>query len=252
MQTAALEAASVSGTYRALETPAAFLRARIQEIRREYRGVNVTIPYKEAVIPFLDELSTEAQAIGAVNTILNENGKLIGFNTDAPGFLAGLDEAAISYTNRKALILGAGGAARAIAYALKHEGAQVAVHNRTQDRAEELARHFDILTIATGLLEPAIKSCDLLINTTSVGLKDPSSSPLPAGLLPKHGVVVDIVYNPLQTKLLLEAQTAGLKTLGGLPMLVWQGALAFEIWTGKKASLADMYRAARDHLVGHV
>lgn len=248
MQTAALEAAGVEGTYRAMETPPAFLRARMQEVRRECRGVNVTIPHKEAVIPYLDELSTEAQAIGAVNTILNDNGRLIGFNTDAPGFLAGLDEAAISYTNRKALILGAGGAARAIAYALHHEGAQVAIHNRTHDRAEALAEQLNVLSLSTGLLEPAIKSCDLLINTTSVGLKDPSSSPLPAGILPKHGVVVDIVYNPLVTKLLTDAQNAGLKTLGGLPMLVWQGALAFEIWTGRKASLADMYQAARDHL----
>lgn len=248
MQEAALEAAGVFGTYKALETPAPFLRARLQEVRREYRGINVTIPHKQAVIPLLDEVSLEAQAIGAVNTILNENGRLIGFNTDAAGFMSGLDEAAISYIHKKALILGAGGAARAIAFALKQAGAQVAIYNRTPEKAQELAQAFQLTALTPILLEPAVRTCDLLINTSSVGLKDPHTSPLPEGLMPLHGTVIDIVYNPLQTKLLKEAEALGLKTVGGLPMLVWQGALAFEIWTGAKADIARMYAATKKQL----
>ncbi len=248
MQEAALRSAGLEGSYRLLETPPAFLRARLQEVRRVYAGVNVTIPHKETVLPYLDGLSPEAQAIGAVNTIVREGDRLIGHNTDAPGFISGLDEAGIAYRGRRALILGAGGAARAVAYALKEEGAQVALYNRTPERAKALCQALGLHLVTVESLEIAVRSADLLINTTSVGLKDPSSSPLPPGLLPRAGVVVDIVYNPPITRLLREAQQAGLPTLGGLPMLVWQGALAFELWTGYRADVQAMYAAARAQL----
>ncbi|MGK0618325.1 shikimate dehydrogenase [Meiothermus cerbereus] len=247
MHEAALRAAGLEGTYLALETPPAFLRARLQEVRREFAGVNVTVPHKESVLDYLDEISPEARAIGAVNTIVCAQGRLIGHNTDALGFIAGLDEAGISYRNKKALVLGAGGAARAVAYALKEGGALVAVYNRTQSRAEALCNAMGLRLVTEPLLAAAVHGCDLLINTTSAGLKDPSSSPLPPGLLPR-GVVVDIVYNPPTTRLLLEAQQAGLPTLGGLPMLVWQGALAFELWTGIKPDVQVMYKAAQARL----
>lgn len=245
MQEAALKAAGLEGSYKALETPPQFLRARLQEVRREYAGVNVTIPHKETVLPYLDELSPEARAIGAVNTVVCDGHRLIGYNTDAMGFISGLDEAGISYRNKKALVLGAGGAARAIAYALKEEGVHVAIYNRTVERARELCETFGLHLVSPPLLEAAVKSCDLLINTTSVGLKDPESSPLPEGLLPREGAVVDIVYIPSNTRLMLDAQRVGLPTLGGLPMLVWQGALAFELWTGVKPDVRVMYEAAR-------
>lgn len=244
MHEAALRAAGLAGSYRALQTPPAFLRARLQEVRRAFAGVNVTIPHKERVLEYLDELSPEAQAIGAVNTIVCNQGRLIGYNTDAPGFLFGLDEAGIAYRAKKVLILGAGGAARAIAYALKEKAAHVAVYNRTQARAEALCEAMGLRLVTESMLEVAVRSCDLLINTTSVGLKDPSSSPLPPGWLPQVGAVVDIIYNPPTTRLLREAKEAGLVTLGGLPMLVWQGALAFELWTGIKPDVQVMYRAA--------
>ncbi len=248
MQEAALKAAGLEGSYKALETPSQFLRARLQEIRRSYAGVNVTIPHKEAVLPYMDELSPEARAIGAVNTIVCQEQRLIGYNTDAMGFISGLDEAGISYRNKKALVLGAGGAARAIAYALKEEGVHVAIYNRTVERAKELCETFGLHLVLPSLLDAAIKSCDLLINTTSVGLKDPQRSPLPEGLLPRQGVVVDIIYVPSNTRLMLDAQRAGLPALGGLPMLVWQGALAFELWTGVKPDIRVMYEAARARL----
>jgi len=248
MHEAALRAAGLEGSYQALETPGYHLRARLQEVRREYAGVNVTIPHKEGVIEYLDELSPEAAAIGAVNAIMRDGNRLIGHNTDGLGFVRGLDGAGISYRNKRALLLGAGGAARAIGYALKQEGVHVAVYNRTQKRAEALCEALSLHRVPETMLEEAVYNCDLLINTTSVGLKDPSSSPLPEGLLPRNGVVVDIVYNPATTRLMREAQEAGLAVLGGLPMLVWQGALSFELWTGVKPDIQVMYAAARASL----
>ena len=250
MQTAALEAAGISATYRPIETAPAFVRARLSEVRRDFRGVNVTIPHKEAVIPFLDGLSLEAQAIGAVNTIVVQDGRLIGYNTDGPGLLHSLDQARIEYKGRKVLLLGAGGAARAIAYSLKQAGAQVMISNRSPERAKQLGEAIGVGVVTGALLEAALKTCDLLINTTSVGLKDPQSSPLPEGVLPRHAAVVDIVYNPAETKLLRDAKGAGVQTLGGLPMLVWQGALAFELWTGVKPDVRVMYEAAEKQLAG--
>ncbi|MFN3390265.1 MAG: shikimate dehydrogenase [Meiothermus ruber] len=245
MHEAALRAAGLEGSYQALETPPAFLHARLLEVRRGFAGVNVTIPHKESVLEYLDEISPEAKAIGAVNTIVCDQGRLIGYNTDALGFIYALDEAGIAYRNKKALILGAGGAARAIAYALKEAGARVAVYNRTRERAMALCEAMGLQLISEPLLATEVLGCDLLINTTSVGLKDPGSSPLPPGLLPQAGVVVDIVYSPPTTRLLHEAREAGRVTLGGLPMLVWQGALAFELWTGIKPDVQVMYAAAR-------
>jgi len=245
MQQAALDAAGLEGSYRLLPTQPEFLRARVQEVRREFAGANVTLPHKEAIIPFLDELSDEARAIGAVNTIVNRAGLLVGLNTDAPGFLKSLEEAKIAYKHKRVLLLGAGGAARAIAYALKKGGAKVLVHNRTTERAERLAEELGVGFLSDAALSHALKTCDVLVNTTTVGMKNPAASPLEANLLPMRGAVVDIVYNPEITRLLLEAGNAGLKTLGGLPMLVWQGALAFELWTGHKPQVSAMYKAAQ-------
>lgn len=245
MHAAALKAAGLEGSYRLLPTAPEFLRARIQEVRREFAGVNVTLPHKESIIPYLDSLSDEARAIGAVNTVINRSGVLTGLNTDAPGFLKSLEEAALPYKRKRALVLGAGGAGRAVAYALKKGGAKVLVHNRTPERAMHLAAELGIGFLSDAALAHAVHSCDLLVNTTRVGLSDPDASPLEPGLLPKHGGVVDIVYNPELTRLLGDAQRAGLKTVGGLPMLVWQGALAFELWTGRKPDVRAMYGAAR-------
>jgi shikimate dehydrogenase len=245
MHEAALKAAGLEGSYQVLPTPPEFLRARIQEVRREFAGVNVTIPLKERVIPHLDELSDEARAVGAVNTIVNRSGLLVGLNTDAPGFLKGLEEAGIPYKRRRVLVLGAGGAARGVAYALKKSGAKVLIHNRTPERAEALAAELGVGFLTTAALAHALKTCDLLVNTTSVGMKDPDVSPLQGLELPRSGTVVDIVYNPQETRLLRDAQAAGLRTLGGLPMLVWQGALAFELWTGVKPDVDVMYASAR-------
>lgn len=250
MHTAALRALGLEGGYLALETPGEALAWRMEEVRREYRGVNVTVPHKEAVMPYLDFLSPEARSIGAVNTIVNREGRLEGYNTDAPGFLKGLEEAGIEYRGVKALILGAGGAARAIAWALRQAGAQVRIANRTLERAAQLQREFGLGEVTDDelVLSGMARSSELIVNTTTVGLQDPTATPLRAECFPERGTVVDIVYNPPETRLLREARAAGLKTLGGLPMLVWQGALAFELWTGLLPPVGVMYQAAREGL----
>ncbi|AEB11874.1 shikimate dehydrogenase [Marinithermus hydrothermalis] len=246
MHRAALQAAGLEGIYRLLETPPDELESRVMEVRRGYRGVNVTVPHKVAVLPYLDEVSPEVQAIGAVNTIVNEEGRLVGHNTDAPGFTRALEAAGVTARGLRAVVLGAGGAARAVVYALVQAGARVRVANRTFARAKALAEVFGAEAVPFEGPEfvRAVREADLLVNATSVGLNDPGASPIPEGVWPREAVV-DIVYNPLETRLLREARAAGLVAVDGLGMLVWQGALAFELWTGRQAPVAAMHAAAR-------
>jgi len=208
------------------------------------RGVNVTIPHKVAVVPLLDELSPLAQKIGAVNTVINDDGCLRGSNTDADGFLGPLLERGIDPQGRRVVVQGAGGAARAVSFILAERGAQLVLLNRKPERAIELAqvifrafqREVSALELNVSNLENVLGEADILVNTTSVGMApNDGDSPVPAGLLRPGLVVYDIVYNPVRTRLLREAEAAGATVIGGLDMLVWQGALAFEQWTGREA-----------------
>jgi len=217
------------------------------------RGLNVTIPHKVAIIPFLDKLDPLAEKIGAINTIVNEGGLLTGYNTDATGFLQALLERGIKPREKKVIILGAGGAARAISFILAERDASLVILNRYSARAEDLARRIaqffseEVKSLALNKenLKIALASADILINTTSAGMEpDVDKTPVPAELLKKGLIVFDIVYNPVKTRLLREAETAGAQTINGLDMLVWQGALAFEKWTGRKAPLEVMKREA--------
>jgi shikimate dehydrogenase len=220
-----------------------------------FRGINVTIPHKVAVMPFLDEIEAMAEKIGAVNTIENNNGKLTGCNTDAGGFLLALKQAGFEPGGKKAVVLGAGGASRAISFALAGSGAGLTILNRREelDWAEALAGS---LTKAAGKqaaalelndenLKKALEGADLLVNATSVGMHpDSDKTPLDKKLLRRGLIVFDAVYNPLQTRLMREAAEAGAKTISGLDMLIGQGALAFELWTGMKPPVAEMKKAA--------
>ncbi len=235
----ALQGLGLPGTYEALDTPLEALPARLAEVRRGYRGVNLTIPLKEAALPLLDWVSPEARAIGAVNTVLQVEGRLFGFNTDAPGFLAALRAGGFPLQG-PALVLGAGGAGRAVAWALKEAGLEVWVWNRTPERAEALAREFGLRAVPLAWA----KEARLLVNATSVGLKDSEATPLPPELFPEEGAAVDLVYQPLWTRFLQEAQARGLAVQTGLPMLAWQGALAFQIWTGLLPEARGMEEAA--------
>ncbi len=235
----ALSSLGLEGSYEALETPLEVLKDRLEEVRREYRGVNLTIPLKEAALPLLDWVSPEAQAIGAVNTVLSVEGRLLGFNTDAPGFLEALRAGGIPLQG-PALVLGAGGAGRAVAFALRGAGLEVWVWNRTLRRAEALAEELGLEAVS---LERA-REARLLVNATSVGLNAPEETPLPAELFPEAGAAVDLVYRPLWTRFLKEAKARGLRVQTGLPMLAWQGALAFRIWTGFLPDPKGMEEAA--------
>ena len=219
------------------------------------RGLNVTIPHKVAVIPFLDGLDELAGKIGAVNTIVNEDGRLTGHNTDAGGFLRALAESGIEPAGKKVVVLGAGGAARAIAFTLAGNGASPVIMNRKLEfgwavsLAGQLEQAFNIKVEALELsetnLEAALRPADILVNATSVGMSPGTNdTPVPRRLLKPELAVFDVVYNPRKTRLLTEAGAAGAVTISGLEMLVWQGALAFEIWTGRKAPVALMREEA--------
>lgn len=215
----------------------------------KFKGLNVTIPHKVSVIPFLDKLDFLAERIGAVNTIVNNDGILIGCNTDATGFLQALLEKGIEPKGKNVVVLGAGGASRAVSFILVEKGANLVILNRTLNKATELAnqiskifqREVKALPLDKDNLTKTLKEADILVNTTSVGMSPNSEETLVTSCFIKSSLIVfDIVYNPLKTKLLKEAETAGAKAIGGLDMLVWQGALAFEIWTGIKAPIELM------------
>ena len=214
------------------------------------KGFNVTIPHKVSVIPWLDGLDPLAEKIGAVNTVVNTDGELRGYNTDAEGFLQALLEHGIKPKGKRIAVLGAGGASRAITYILVGKGARVTILNRQQelDWAEDIAQLIrkdlgkEVKVLELGQLAGAIENVDILINATSVGMSPAAEeSPVSAHLLNKIPAVFDIVYNPMETRLLREAKAAGARTIGGVDMLAWQGALAFEKWTGQKAPL-DLMR----------
>jgi shikimate dehydrogenase len=222
------------------------------------RGVNVTVPHKQAVLPFLDRIEATAQAMRAVNTIIVEaDGSLIGDNTDAPGFIADLRAHGVEPAGRRVLVLGAGGSARAIVYGLAQARARhITVANRSVERGGRLLddlRPFLGATIAKVMAlpdgPPAIEA-DLIVNCTSLGMTPhQDTTPWPHDL-PLHSgqVVYDLVYNPADTLLLRQARRHGARAIGGLGMLIWQGALAFERWTGQPAPVEVMRSAAEEYM----
>ncbi len=201
-------------------------------------GFNVTIPHKTTIMDFLDQIDPLAKAIGAVNTVQNENGCLTGYNTDGPGFVKGLESMGADLGSRSALIIGAGGASRAIYFSMAQAGIkQIDLYNRTADRAEELVRTCPFKVRSKVLdretAEKSLHEYQLIVQTTSIGMF-PNLEGLPLSLdqLSQGTIVSDIIYNPLKTKFLEEASKKGAKIQNGVGMFVFQGALAFEKWTG--------------------
>ena len=224
------------------------------------RGLNITIPHKVAVIQFLDELDPLADKIGAVNTIVNDDGVLTGYNTDATGFLQALLERGIEPKGKSVVILGAGGASRAISFILAERGSSLVILNRTWNKAKICADRISEIFQgeATALklnrenLAAALSQADILVNATSVGMSpNINETPVTSNLLKPSLVVFDIVYNPIKTRLQREAEAAGATVISGLDMLVWQGALAFEKWTGLKAPVGVMREKVIDVLQRH-
>jgi shikimate dehydrogenase len=220
-------------------------------------GLNVTMPHKEAVISHLDQIDENAKFLGAVNTIHNRDGKLFGYNTDGVGALTALKENGANPKGKRVLLLGCGGAARAIAYTLSKEADELVILNRTVSEAKELAsllkKTLGKKVVAEELSADKIKAqiadSDILINATSVGMKPKANQSLtkPEWLKPNL-TVMDIVYNPMETKLVKDAKSAGAKVVNGLEMLIYQGAASFEIWTKKQAPVKVMREAALNHL----
>jgi len=247
MHNAAFQALGVKAVYGLLPTTPEDLAQAISGIKALHiKGVSVTIPHKEAVIPLLDELDPVAREIGAVNTILNRGGSLWGTNTDWLGVKKALEEV-VSLTGQRAVVVGAGGAARAVVYALKKARAAVEIYNRTWEKAQALAQDFGVEARPWAALGQA--DGEILVQTTSVGLKE-DRSPVPREILGRFKVVMDIVYDPLETRLLREARAEGCLVVNGLKMLVYQGAEQFKLFTGLEPPVELMEQAALEALKG--
>ncbi|MGN7177358.1 shikimate dehydrogenase [Cytobacillus sp. SAFR-174] len=219
-------------------------------------GFNVTVPHKEAIIPLLDELDPLAEAIGAVNTVVNQEGKLIGCNTDGSGFVKGLLNQNQSINDKKVLIVGAGGAARAIYFTIAKEApALLDICNRTPERAGQILNDCPFEVPARVLnrqkAEESLETYDLIVQTTSIGMHpEIGQSPLSVHNLKPGAFVSDIIYNPLQTRLLKEAAVKGAGVQNGIDMFVYQGALAFEMWTGIGPDIERMRQKVLNQLGG--
>ncbi len=257
-QNAALKHHGIDELFEAWPTHPDDLAAKVESFRADgFLASCVTLPHKQAVIPMIDELADTALAVGAVNWIINDNGHLTGHNTDSPGFLRALTELGeFDPAGKSALVFGAGGAARAIIHALKTAGvASMTIANRTVARAEELAADFsdDTLSInSCGLdaddLNDISLASDLLVNTSSMGMDGgpaPDATPVTADAISTHAVAYDAVYAPPMTPFLKEVEIAGAKSLRGFTMLLLQGAVGFELATGKPAPVDEMFEAVR-------
>lgn len=210
-------------------------------------GVSVTIPFKEEIIAWLDELDPQVALMGAVNTVVNRDGHLTGYNTDWLGAVAAL-RTHTTIEGQHFLILGAGGAARAIAFGIRQEGGEITVTDIDARRAESLAKEFGLKFL--GLEHLADCPASALINATPVGMSPQTEDiPLDPGLLDRFALVMDIVYRPLATRLLKEAGARGCQIIDGLQMLIHQGTAQFELWTGLPAPVEVMSRAAYEALV---
>lgn len=223
------------------------IRQAVEGIRGlNISGVSVTLPYKSAVIPYLDEVDEEARQMGAVNTVWNDRGVLKGFNTDWLGFVLSIKEH-LDIRGKRFAVLGAGGAARAVIFGLIREGGLPWILNRTDNKAEALAREFDCPFSPWSELFRL--EAEVLINTTPVGMAPATDqSPVPRNLLNKFPWVVEVIYNPLRTKLLKEAEEAGCRVIDGLGMFIHQGAEQLKIWTGQEPPRSFMRETVRNHL----
>ena len=252
----AFEATNTNGVYLAWEVDAAELAETVANIRRyQMYGINLSMPYKEQVIPYLDQLSAEACLIGAVNTVVNREGTLIGYNTDGKGFFKSLPSFKIS--RKRLVLLGAGGAAKAIlAQAILDGVSQISVFVRSSSM-EKTRPYLEKIQNATGFrvdlfaledvqdLQDSITKADLLVNATSVGM-DGTSQPIPTSIvLPEKLMVADVIYQPFETPFLKWARNQGNQSINGLGMLLYQAAEAFELWTGKEMPTDQIWESLK-------
>ena len=256
MHNAAIAALGLDYAYVAFHVRPDELRQAIEGMRAlQIAGLNVTVPHKQGVMAHLDEVSVEAVAIGAVNTVINRQGQLVGYNTDAFGILKSLKcDGGMERLPARVALLGAGGAARAILYALLQceEVERILLLNRTRSKAESLAEDLDRegRVVVEGMNASSVAEVELLINSTSVGMYPyEEASPLvDASVLHADMLVADIVYKPLRTRLMIQAEAVGARAINGLGMLAWQGARSFELWTGSTPPVDAMMAAALEQV----
>jgi shikimate dehydrogenase len=249
IQNAAFRLTNQNGVYIPLQCEAKDLEQAVASIRTfDIRGVNVTAPYKEQVIPFLDRLSPISQKMGVVNTLYWEDDQLMGTTTDPTGFLEGFKKQGHSFTDKNVAILGSGGTARTVAFALtteekvkniylvaRNKKKQEAIQKEIQD-----VNHFNIQLLNFAEYIDMFENCDVVINATTVGMPPSTDSPLPAKNISSNQIVYDLIYSPAKTPFIQEAQKAGAQYVGGLGMLIYQGMASFNIWTGQEPSDKDV------------
>jgi len=264
-QQAALDYYHLDIHYQLWETSPEKLKSTVAELKKPQNlGANVTTPYKETVLPLLDEVDEQASLIRAVNTIARKGDKLLGFNTDADGFITALrSEGKFSPEGVEAVILGAGGAARAVCFSLvQNKVSSLTIMDGILDKSKALAEHTNRYVTRAGLKTriavlpwqsvnsaDTFERCRLIVHCTTIGMKyspQQGQSPLSGDVIPEGILVYDLVFNPRVTPLLQLAQKAGADILGGLPMLVYQGAASFELWTGRKAPVDIMFNKAEE------
>jgi shikimate dehydrogenase len=261
MQQAAFDDQGIDATYELWDRAPIVLPETIAEIRGDdFLGANVTIPHKERVVPLVDRLTEEAQATGAVNTITREGRRLVGHNTDVPGFKVALDKlVGRQKMPRNAIVLGAGGGSRAVVYGLIREGFQrIVVFNRHLHRAEALVKHFGrsaahmelrAMPWHESIIESELAKSKILVNATSIGLTS-DVAPIAAEIIPPDLLVLDLIY--AKTRLLRDAEAAGATVADGELMLLHQGAAAFTLWTGRPAPIELMQRSLSEARAGGV
>jgi shikimate dehydrogenase len=261
MQQAAFDDQGIDATYELWDRPPLGLAEAIAELRGDdFLGANVTIPHKERIVPLVDRLTDEAHVTGAVNTITKEGKRLVGHNTDVPGFRVALDRlVGKQKMPRHAVVLGAGGGARAVVYGLITEGFQrIVVFNRHLHRAEGLVKHFGrsaahmelkAMPWHESIIESELAKTKVLVNATSIGLSG-DVTPIAGEIIPPELLVLDLIYN--RTRFLREAEAAGSTVQDGELMLLHQGAAAFTLWTGKPAPLELMQRKLEEARAGGV
>ncbi|WP_458121675.1 shikimate dehydrogenase [Paenibacillus sp. Z6-24] len=256
MHNIALEAAGLPGMYVPLHVKPDHLAEAVTGARAlGFTGFNVTIPHKVEIMKLLDELDESAVSCGAVNTVVIRDGRMKGYNTDGIGYVRSLREEAGELADKRVTVLGAGGAARGIVYALLKENvAGITIINRTVDKAAQLIRELNasdaqMQTATYEELAEYLPQTDILINTTSIGMHpNMDETPVAAELIPEGIIVSDLIYNPMETRLLREARTRGCRTVGGLGMFIYQGAYAYEYWTGQDAPVSLMHSAVLEAL----
>jgi shikimate dehydrogenase len=259
MHNAAFEAVGLNCRYLPFVVQEKDLRAAVEGIRAlNLIGINVTMPHKETVISYLDELSDDSKRIGAVNTIKNLDGKLKGFNTDTCGFLDALEEQGFSSAGKNAIILGAGGAAKAVAVALAGSGSSnIAIIARDAAKAGDLkarlTAHFAETSVKTLTFDDDLADIfekgNLVVNATPIGMEESAgTAPIPLDLINESHFVYDLIYTPLETALVKGAKERGARAAGGLGMLLYQAVRAFAIWTGQTPPVEVMRAALLDEL----